>query len=196
MPALETSGKNFQSYEYLIHMFQFFINRNWSPLRHISENNSVQFKINWPLKASLNRGSEVIGSEYLCMPHTRHRNLNAWKGVSQRRSSATCVEGGGVVPCPRHNLLLIPGLVAGPASGLRLPHTPHTSWWEDARPRGQSSATSTNSRQLSNTLEPSERRSEGEIVDTHCSDSLLMSLLLFFFCGFLGNLENIKSSRA
>lgn len=224
MPALETYGKIFQSYEYLIHMFQFFINRNWSPLRHISENNSVQFKINWPLKASLNRGSEVIGSEHLCIhdnilnfyqsdwmkysmfdvtgpfltdipPHTRHRNLNAWKGVSQGRSSATCVEGGGVVPCPRHNLLLIPGLVAGPASGLRHPHTPHTSWWEDARPRGQSSATSTSS-QLSNTLEPSERRSEGEIVDTHCSDSLLMSLLLFFFCGFLGNLENIKSSRA
>ena len=32
---------------------------------------------------------------------------------------------GVVVQCPRHNLLLIPGLVAGPASGLRHPHTPH-----------------------------------------------------------------------
>ena len=151
MPALETYGKNFQSYEYLIHMFQFFINRNWSPLRHISENNSVQFKINWPLKASLNRGSEVIGSEHLCIhdnilnfyqwldevfhvpgpfltdipPHTRHRNLNAWKGVSQGRSSATCVEGGGVVPVSSSQPPVDPW--AGGGASVWSPPPPHST---------------------------------------------------------------------
>ena len=184
-------------------MFQFFINRNWSPLRHISENNSVQFKIHWPLKASLNGGSEVIGSEHLCIHYPWYNILNFYqsdwhsmlldlfwrihlriayyacigtempeKGSSQRRSSPTCVEGGGCCASVlTTSCWSLCGSEAGPVSGLRHPHT--TSWWEDARPRGQSTAAS--SSQLSNTLQPSERRSAGEArgeLWTHIAQTL------------------------
>ena len=129
-------------------------------------------------------------------PYTRHRNLNAWKGVSQRRSSATCVEGGGVVPVSSSQPPVDPW--AGGGASVWSPPPPHsTHQLMGGRQAARTELSpSTSSSQLSNTLEPSERRSAGEIVDTHCSDSLLMSVLLFFFCGFLGNLENIKSSRS
>ena len=122
------------------------------------------------------------------------------KGASQRRSSPTCVEGGGCCASVSSQPPVDPCAAVRPGqclvSATPTPHT--TSWWEDARPRGHQ-----HSRQQQPTVKhtPAQRAQvsgggERGIVDTHCSDSLLMSLLLFFFCGFLGNLENIKSSRA
>ena len=117
-----------------------------------------------------------------------------------RGGPPTCVEGGGCCASVSSQPPVDPCAGGEAGASVWSPPPPHhtTSWWEDARPRGHQ-----HSRQQQPTVKhtPAQRAQVSGgggrgIVDTHCSDSLLMSLLLFFFCGFLGNLENIKSSRA